>query len=192
MAAMYFVGASSTPRAAIRVRRALTGMLLGVWITAAAPAQAPTAASPLRKVAAAVAGDSLRAGATGHVTVTVTLSPEFHVNSHQPSQEYLIATSIETESSDGLQIGGWQYPEGENRRFAFSEEPIRVYEGSFKVEGEIKAPATLPPSRRNVRLFLKYQACTADRCYPPKKEPIALSVRVDPATGTAAPPAPSR
>jgi thiol:disulfide interchange protein DsbD len=148
------------------------------WLAAASPAPAPKAPAALRKVSAAVEGDALRAGGSSRVVVTVTLSPEFHVNSHKPSQDYLIATSIETETTDGLQIGGWKYPEGERRHFAFSEEPILVYEGSFKVEGEIKAPAGLPPSRRNVRLILKYQACTADRCYPPKKEPIAIAVPI--------------
>jgi hypothetical protein len=159
------------------LRRAL-GTTLLIPLLAAAPAPAPKTPSPLRKVTATLEGDSLRAGGTSRIVVAVTLSPEFHVNSHTPSQDYLIATSLETEASDGLEIGGWKYPEGERKHFAFSEEPIQVYEGSFRIEAEIKAPAALAPSRRNVRLRLKYQACTADRCYPPKKEPIALPVTI--------------
>ncbi|HEU5179584.1 MAG TPA: protein-disulfide reductase DsbD domain-containing protein [Candidatus Polarisedimenticolia bacterium] len=159
---------------------ALAGCLLLVAAAPAPPSKAPT---PLRKLVATVDEDPLPAGKTGRIVVTVTLSPEFHVNSHTPSQDYLIATSIETTAADGLEVGGWKYPEGETKRFAYSEEPIQVYEGSFRVEGTIKAPATLSPSRRDLRLLLKYQACTIDRCYPPKKEPITLSVRVDAASG---------
>ena len=190
---MHSADAQATAPRRLRARRAFTGALLGAMLAAAAPAAPAKAPPALRKVAAAVAGDSLRAGGTGRVVVTVTLSPGFHVNSHTPSQEYLIATSIETEAGDGMVIGSWKYPEGEHRKFAFSEEPIQVYEGTFRVEGEIKAPATLPPSRRNVRLLLKYQACTADRCYPPRKEPIPLAVQIEPApAGASAPPASSR
>lgn len=172
------------------VRLAFSATLAGLFLLgAAAPAPPSKAPAPLRKVVAAVDEDPLRAGKTGRIVVTVTLSPEFHVNSHTPSQDYLIATSIETAAADGLEVGGWKYPEGENKRFAYSEEPIQVYEGSFRVEGTIKAPATLSASRRDLHLLLKYQACTIDRCYPPKKEPITLSVRVDTASGkSSAPP----
>ncbi len=169
---------------------ALAGLLL---LAAAAPAPPSKTPTPLRKLVATVEDDPLPAGKTGRIVVTVTLAPEFHLNSHMPSQEYLIATSIETAAADGMEVGGWKYPEGESRRFAFSEEPIQVYEGTFRVEGTIKAPATLSPSRRDLRLLLKYQACTTDRCYPPKKEPITLSVRVDAAPGkSSAPPSSPR
>ena len=163
------------PRSALR-RTWLAALLLPLLCGAAA--SAPPKAAPLRKISATIEGDALRPGGASRIVVTVTLSPEFHVNSHTPSQDYLIPTSLETEASDGLDVGAWRYPVGERKHFAFSEEPIQVYEGSFRIEGEIKAPAGLPPSRRNVRLHLKYQACTADRCYPPKKEPITVPVTI--------------
>ena len=108
----------------------------------------------------------------------VYLAREFHVNSHQPSAEFLIPTSLEVLSLDGLRGGTWDYPPALTKKFAYSEEPLQVYEGNFLIRGSLTAPADSMPSSKQVRLALKYQACTLQRCYPPKTEEILVPVRI--------------
>ena len=157
---------------------ALARGLLGALLVFSHGAPAPGTPLPWKRIEMMAERDGLHAGESMGVGVKASLARGFHVNSHLPSAEYLIPTSVEILSLDGLQSGDWKYPEGETKRFPFSEEPLKVYEGTFLIHGTLTAPADAPPSPRQVRVALRYQACTAERCYPPKKEEVILNVRV--------------
>jgi len=156
----------------------LSGLTLALGVALAHAASQPV--QPLKSVEVLPESDGLRPGEALRIGVKVTLSEGFHVNSHTPSEEYLIATTLEFLSLDGLDSGGFDFPEGAKRKFAFSDTPLSVYEGSFLVRGALKAPVDASPSERRIRAALRYQACTAERCYPPKKEEISFPVRIAP------------
>jgi hypothetical protein len=133
---------------------------------------------PLRRVEALPERDGVQPGATLALAVRITLNHEFHVNSHVPSQEYLIPTAVEGGTAEGLEFGGWEYPEGTDKKFPFSPDPIRVYEGTFLVRGTVRAGADAAAGPRHSTLRLRYQACTREKCLPPKVEEIPVSLPV--------------
>jgi hypothetical protein len=122
--------------------------------------------------------DALPAGATARLALKVTLNKEFHINSHVPSEDYLIPTNVESEPLAGLVPGKWEYPEGEMKRFPFSETPLRVYEGAFWIRGAVAASGDAIPGRREWRVRLRYQACTREKCLPPRREEILIPIEI--------------
>ena len=163
------------PAPTARRLQLLSGLLL---LALTAGGAAPQPAQPLKGAEVLPESDALRPGEALRFAVRVTLSEGYHVNSHTPSEEYLIPTTLEFLALDGLDAGGLDFPEGAKRKFTFSETELSVYEGSFLIRGSLKAPPDAAPAERRVRLALRYQACTAQRCYPPKKEEIAFPVRI--------------
>jgi uncharacterized protein len=88
--------------------------------------------------------------------IHAAIHPDFHINAHDASPG-LTPTAL-TISIPGAEV---QYPGGEERRFAFAEQPIRVYEKSATFVIRFKSPATGPLTGS-----LVYQPCTHDACLP--------------------------
>lgn len=170
---------SSTIEATDRRRRTrAAALVLGAALVAASSSRSP---APIRRAEGLAAADGVPAGASLEVAFRVRLEDGFHVNSHVPSQEFLIPTTLEVEPAGGLHFDEWIYPPGEERRFPFSEEPLQVYEGVFLIRGRVRVSAGMAPATQRLIARLRYQACTREKCLPPKQEEIALEIRVVPA-----------
>lgn len=104
-----------------------------------------------------------------------TIARGWHVNSHRPSEEYLIATEVRMAETKGVRFGPARYPEGKLQKFAFSQTPLSVYEGAFSIEVpfELARSAKVPPLSGS----LEYQACDDTRCLAPTS--IAFRVASD-------------
>jgi len=97
----------------------------------------------------------------------------YHINSHTPRQDYLIATELTLQPASGIQIGKLDYPAGKPYSFAFDpQEKLDVYTGDFTVSARIIAPK----GTYTLLGTLHYQACDNAACYPPKTLPIALPI----------------
>ena len=140
----------------------------------------PGGVSPVKSIEILAEKDAVRPGELLRLAVKVTLAGEFHVNSHVPSAEYLIPTTFELVAPEGLVAGEWQFPKGKDRQFPFSDVPLNVYEGTFVIQGSLTAAPNSAPGKKEARGVLKYQACTSQRCFPPKKEEVVLLVRIVP------------
>lgn len=106
----------------------------------------------------------IEAGAdgSGRVVTTVTVAAGYHVNAHQPTEEFLIPTVL-TLRADGVAFDEPTYPKPVERRFAFAgDKPLLVYDGAFDV---VAAARPMPASP--VEVTLRYQACDDERCLPP-------------------------
>jgi hypothetical protein len=67
----------------------------------------------------------------GTLAVRAKLQAGWHVNSHTPSEEYLIPTTLALAPAAGVKFGEPLYPEGKTEKFSFSESPLSVYAGEF-------------------------------------------------------------
>jgi cytochrome c biogenesis DsbD-like protein len=158
----------------------LRAMLLAAALPGILGAAPPGGVAPVKKIESLAERDGVKPGESLRIAVKVSLDRAFHVNSHVPSAEYLIPTSLEVISLEGLGAGAWEFPPGETKTFPFSEVPLSVYEGSFLIRGVLSVPRDAPASLKQVRAVLKYQACTTERCYPPKKEEFVIPVKIVP------------
>src|SRR5258708_2101336 len=103
----------------------------------------PAAASVLQPQAYV----SLQPVPRGHafqVAVVAKISPGFHINAHEPSEDYLIPTKIQADLPPGISLVETAYPPGAMRAFRFSKTPLPVYEGSFTVKMKLRTESAAP------------------------------------------------
>lgn len=116
-------------------------------------------------------------GASATVSVSVELLLGYHVNSHTPSDEYLIPLSLTWEAAP-FEVEQVVYPEPRMESYAFSGKPLSVYTGDFEIRTRLRIPADAAPGRRTLTGKLRYQACTHNLCLPPKTLDVKLPVHI--------------
>src|SRR5664279_4479656 len=84
-------------------------------------------------------------GAKTTVVVELTIGPHWHVNSHTPAETFLVPTDLALTASAGT-LSPVRYPAQAERRFSFSEKPLRVYEGTVRFETDLEIPSSAAES----------------------------------------------
>ena len=120
---------------------------------------------------------AIKRGGSGRGTIVMSIPGGLHVNSSRPNNIYLIPTTVRV-SAAGAKVGAVNFPRGRNRKFAFSEETLNVYEGRTAFNFNVTVPANYKGSTVKVRAVVRYQACTDEVCYPPKTKEITLTANV--------------
>jgi len=100
--------------------------------------------------------------------VELAIADGYHINAHHAEKD-LIATQL---SIGGQEVESIGYPEGEERKFPFSDRAIRVYSGAVTIEVKFKKSMTGQPP---VRMGIAYQACDEQACLPPITRQIELN-----------------
>ncbi len=121
----------------------------------------------------------LTRGKVNNVQLTFSVEPGFHINSNQPSAEYLIPTTLKLDPPTDLMVGKITYPPGEDRSFAFSPtDKLNVYSGRFTVLVRVRPLASVLAGEYEFHGSLRYQACDNAACFPPKNLAVRFAVKV--------------
>lgn len=129
--------------------------------------------------AAPVAPVTVARGGSAAVELDFRVAKGFHINSNQPTSEYLLPTALKLDPPSDIVIANLAYPPGQDYSFSFApDEKLNVYTGDFTVRGTVKTTRTVPAGTYRVHGTLSYQACDNAACYPPKKLPVAFDVHV--------------
>jgi len=156
-------------------KAALVAMLCGVLL----PAQEPPPRKAPSVTMTPVPLTSVTRGKANSVELLFRVETGFHVNSNQPSAEYLIPTSLKLDPPTDIAIGKITYPPGQEMSFAFApDEKFSVYTGDFSLSVNIRPLTSVLPSKYEIRGNLRYQACDNAACYPPKNLPVRFQVKV--------------
>jgi thiol:disulfide interchange protein DsbD len=115
-----------------------------------------------------VSGRLLREGGT--LVGEVTIAPGWHVNAHEPRDRFLVPTELTVTAPAGVAVGTVEYPPPVERKLAFSEAPLLLYEGTVR----LRAPVSGGPSGA-FSASLRYQACDDARCLPPRTLALSLA-----------------
>ncbi len=143
------------------MRRRLAAFLLG--LACAGPA---VAALPRPETLLTVEARILPASpGSGTLIVEGRIAPGFHVNSHAPSEDYLIPTVVRVFPAPGLTAAEPKYPAGVMKKFSFADKPLSVYEGRFVVEVPVRWTGSGPAPGASGHV--DFQACTDTQCYAP-------------------------
>jgi hypothetical protein len=185
----------SSLRASTRCMALLCVMVAGVAILRASlplaavwaqeSAAVPSAAS-IVKAHSFVSIEPVPQGKEFQAAVVAEIRSGYHVNSHKPSDEYLIATTLTPQLPAGFKLLDTIYPAGRQEKFSFSpDKPLDVYTGSVTVELRLVVATGAAVGAVKIPVVLRYQACNDTTCLPPVKIPVELSVDVA-AAGTPA------
>jgi DsbC/DsbD-like thiol-disulfide interchange protein len=167
--------------------------LVTVWHApfghAAALAQdvsAPLPATAVVKPHVFVSVDRVPRGTEFRAAVVVEIARGYHMNSHKPTDSYLIPTTLTAEMPAGIELRDTIYPAGKMERFTFSpDKPLDVYTGSVTLRLRLAAQAGAALGTATIPVTLRYQACNDSACLPPVKVPVNVKFEIA-AVGTKA------
>jgi Disulphide bond corrector protein DsbC len=146
----------------------------------AATTQAPASGAKVVTPIAYVSLEQVPRTQTVDVALMLNIASGYHINSHTPSQTYLIPTNITLADTSGFKPAGSNYPDGQMLKFAFTQDKLSVYSGSATIWLRFQAQSDAPLGEITLPLVVKFQACNATACLPPAK--VAVPVKVSIAT----------
>jgi len=116
---------------------------------------------------------SVLAGKPSQVLLHFRIAQGLHINSHTPSDDFLIPTTFSIPDGSGVRLDAATYPAG--TVIALPIDPktrLSVYTGEFIIQARIVATA----GDHLVEGKLHYQACDNNECMPPKTITVAIDV----------------
>jgi hypothetical protein len=113
------------------------------------------------------------AGKSSPVELHFRIAQGLHINSHTPSDEYLIPTVFSIPDVTGVHLEKAAYPAGAEITLpADPKTKLSVYTGEFIIQARIVST----PGNHLVEAKLRYQACNQSECLPPKTIPVVIDV----------------
>jgi hypothetical protein len=116
---------------------------------------------------------SAPAGKPVQVALHFRIAQGLHINSHTPSDDFLIPTTFSIPDGAGVRLDAATYPAG--TVIALPVDPttkLSVYTGEFIIQARLVATA----GNHLVEGKLHYQACDNNQCMPPKTITVAIDV----------------
>ena len=111
--------------------------------------------------------DKIKPGDSYQIAVEVQIKEPYHINAQKPSEDYLIPTTLNLKSGEGIAIGQYTYPDAEMRTFAFSESPLAVYEETIYIFTTISVSPDYTGTEIPLNGTIGYQACDDQTCQAP-------------------------
>ncbi|MGE5346171.1 MAG: cytochrome c biogenesis protein CcdA, partial [Acidithiobacillales bacterium] len=163
-----------------RAARLASLLLAAGWLAPGASAAETPSPESILTASLAADADRLVAGTTFRLVVVADIRPGWHVNSHTPHEDYLIPTVVSLAPVPGISVGPPSYPAEKERKFAFSDKPLAVYEGRnlFRFDGVVDAAAA--PGQRTLVATVDFQPCNDEQCLPPAHAVAKLAIDVAP------------
>ena len=154
--------------------------------TAQSSTDAPAAPAAIVKPRAFVSLAPVPRGKEFQVALAVDIAHGYHMNSHHPTDKYLIPTTLTPKLPTGFELLDTLYPAGRIEKFSFSpDKGLDVYSGSVTLKLRLIAHNDAPIGAVTFPVTLRYQACNDTTCLPPVKVPVDVRVDVA-AAGTTA------
>ncbi|HWF39807.1 MAG TPA: protein-disulfide reductase DsbD domain-containing protein [Candidatus Acidoferrales bacterium] len=165
-----------------------SGLLVALATARNLRAQALPNASSIVKPHTVVSLDPVPRGKEFQAAVMVDIARGFHMNSHKPTDEYLIPTTLTPQLPPGFELNETIYPNGRLEKFSFSpNKPLDVYTGSVTLKLRLTAEGKAPLGAVTIPVTLRYQACNDAACLPPVKVPVNVEVHIAAANAKANP-----
>ncbi len=116
-----------------------------------------------------------RNGEIYNVALQLKIADGWHINANPPGQDNLIPTTVTVAADAPVEIIDVAYPKGRTTRFAFSEQPLSIYEKSLTLPLRLKQKPK-GTRQKNVPIILKltYQPCNDTECLLPQTLDIPL------------------
>lgn len=149
-------------------------------------ASAPLPAASIVKPHVFVSVDRVARGSEFQAAVVVEIARGYHMNSHKPTDPYLIPTTLTAEMPAGIELRDTIFPAGKLEKFSFSpNKQLDVYTGSVTLRLRLAVQDAAALGATTIPATLRYQACNDSACLPPVKVPVSVKFEVA-AAGTKA------
>ncbi len=122
--------------------------------------------------------DCIHPGMELSVAVKATIKVLWHINSNEPSEDFMIGTSVEIPAGGVFELKEIVYPPPFELLLGFSDSPVSVYEGEVFIRGVIPVSANIALGEYKIPIHITYQACNDATCMPPQSVEKEISVLV--------------
>ena len=149
-------------------------------LAVAVPATGQLGLMDAKKATLEVVADrtSYAPGSQARLAALVEIESGWHVNSNTPSYDWLIPTELDLTLPEGFAEPRLEYPKQKMQQFEFTEEPIAVYDGRFKILAHVDVPAGIGEGTYEVAASLRYQSCDHESCLPPTNAEATIELVV--------------
>jgi hypothetical protein len=143
----------------------------GQSTASASTGPAPTKNDP---VVATVSPNEIQVkpGSPAMFTITAQIHKSFHINAHEPGDEFLVPLNIALTGVEGLKMTV-DYPRGDSFKGEISENTVYMHKGTVSIPVHIEQTGKFTGQPR---MTLTYQACTDKECLEPKT--IVVGIRI--------------
>ncbi|MBN1153386.1 thioredoxin fold domain-containing protein [candidate division KSB1 bacterium] len=124
-----------------------------------------------------LSADKAQPGTTLQIAIVVEIEPEYHINSHTP-EEGLIRTELSFDPIPQISFGKLFYPQPAMVKFAFSDEPLSVYEHTIRIYSTVTVADNHAPAEIALSGTLRYQACDDNNCYAPDEKKFSITLPI--------------
>ena len=117
-------------------------------------------------------------GTSFRAAIVLEVAEGWHINAHQPIQDYFIGTDLNLDRHSDLLISETRYPDPFLDNFGFSDEDLAVYEGVVPIFLDIRASEDIEAGEHEMTGTLRVQACDNQICLAPSTVDVALPLYV--------------
>ena len=111
--------------------------------------------------------EEYKPGDSYSLAVEVNIQQPFHINAREPSEDFLIPTTLEIVVPEGVGVGKMMFPKALVKKFEFSENPLAVYEETIHIYTTLSISSEYQGSELLLQGTLGYQACDHHTCMAP-------------------------
>ncbi|MFC2164361.1 protein-disulfide reductase DsbD domain-containing protein [Acidobacteriota bacterium] len=122
--------------------------------------------------------DCIHPGMELRIAVKATIKGMWHINSNEPSEDYMIGTSVEIPAGGTFELKEVIYPEPFELMLGIADSPMSVYEGEIIIRGSIPIPEDIGLGSHKIPIHINYQACNDTSCLPPRSVKKEISIDV--------------
>lgn len=146
--------------------------------SAQTPSAEPPKISSQTVVSVSVAPIEIQAGQSNEAIVKINTQNGYHINANPASFDYLKATELDLQDTPEVVVDYIYYPNPQVKKFSFSADALRVYEGETQLRVKLNAEKTAGKGPKTMPAKLKVQACDDKVCYPPGSVDVAIPVTI--------------
>lgn len=121
---------------------------------------------------------SLSAGGQGRLKITLKMASDLHVNANVTADPNLIATTFTPAEVTGIVWDKPQYPDPSKVTEWYSDEPLVVFQDGAVIVVPFTVANDTAAGEVSLAGTLRAQACDHEQCYPPKRIPIKVLLKV--------------
>jgi len=160
----------------MRITGLLAAMLM-LFIPALSQAQM-LRSSEMLDVQTALNVTQVEQGEEFKAVVELNIEYPWHVNSHTPTLDWLIPTTLELQRSEHIILTDIRYPQALTMTFGFAEEPLDVYEERSPIYLNLRTSSNTPVGEYLLRANLTVQACDDAQCLAPSTTEVLIPIEI--------------
>jgi DsbC/DsbD-like thiol-disulfide interchange protein len=121
---------------------------------------------------------SIQVGENQLIPVYISVKKGFHIQANKVTDEFIIPTTLEIDSSEVLSIGKQKYPKPKKFRLTGTTQNMPVYDGTLKILVQCKVKEGVQKGKYTLQAKLHYQACDHKTCFFPKTLVFPIEIQV--------------